>query len=90
MELSDKNIREKNFHDELQSGKQRFENNFYKALFNLSEDFFSLLKNRCKDKVVLDFGCGIGSSANRVVKHDPKRLDGIDISSVSIEKAKKM
>ena len=89
MGLSDKNIREKNFHDKLQSGKQRFENNFYKALFNLSEDFFSLLKNRCKDKVVLDFGCGIGSSASRVIKNDPRRLNGIDISSVSIEKAKK-
>jgi len=43
MGLSDKNIREKNFHDKLQSGKQRFENKFYKALFNLSEDLITIL-----------------------------------------------
>ena len=41
MKLTDKNIREKEFHNKLQSkSKARFENIFYKAIMNSSEDFF--------------------------------------------------
>ena len=39
MQLSEKNIREKKFHNELQSkSKGRFENVFYKAIYNCNED----------------------------------------------------
>tara|TARA_B100000965_G_scaffold402649_1_gene429029 strand:+ start:2696 stop:3436 length:741 start_codon:yes stop_codon:yes gene_type:complete len=89
MKLTETNLREKNFHDELQSGKSRYENSFYRALFNLSEDFFLFLKEKCNNKIVLDYGCGIGSSAEKVLLFNPKRLNGIDISNVSIEKAKR-
>ena len=42
MSLTEKNIREKIFHNDLQSKpKGRFENIFYKALYNLTEDFFN-------------------------------------------------
>ena len=45
MSLTEKNIREKIFHNDLQSKtKGRFENIFYKALHNLTEDFFTKLK----------------------------------------------
>ena len=45
MNLSEINIREKDFHNKLQSQKKgRFENIFYKALYNISEDFFDYLK----------------------------------------------
>ena len=45
MSLTEKNIREKIFHNDLQSKpKGRFENIFYKALYNLTEDFFNKLK----------------------------------------------
>ena len=41
MNLTDQNRREKDFHNELQSQpKGRFENIFYKAIFNSNEDFF--------------------------------------------------
>ena len=39
MSLSEKNIREKEFHNKLHSRENaRFENIFYKALFNLFDD----------------------------------------------------
>ena len=41
MTLTEKNIREKEFHNKLQSKKKgRFEAIFYKAIHNLNEDFF--------------------------------------------------
>ena len=89
MSLTEINIREKNFHNDLQSkSKERFENRFYKALFNVSEDFFNFLKNHSKGSEILDYGCGIGSSAQKVVNFNPKKITGIDISEVSINKAK--
>ena len=45
MKLSEENIREKKFHNELQSKQTgRFENIFYKAIYNANEDFFNYLK----------------------------------------------
>ena len=44
MNLTEINIREKKFHDNLQSKKSgRFENIFYKAIYNITEDFFNYL-----------------------------------------------
>ena len=89
MQLSDKNLREKKFHNELQSKtKGRFENIFYKALFNLSEDFFDKLKFFSKNAEILDYGCGAGGSLKKVLNFNPKKVTGIDISEVSIIKAK--
>ena len=46
MSLTEINIREKEFHNELQSKKNgRFENIFYKSIYNINEDFFSILLN---------------------------------------------
>ena len=40
MNLTEVNLREKEFHNKLQSKKKgRFENIFYKALYNMHEDF---------------------------------------------------
>ena len=90
MSLSEKNIREKQFHNALQSQpKERFENIFYKAIYKLNEDFFKYLEKNVKDSAVLDYGCGVGSSIEKVIKYSPKKIFGIDISEVSIEKAKK-
>tara|TARA_A100001011_G_scaffold371053_1_gene427978 strand:- start:659 stop:1402 length:744 start_codon:yes stop_codon:yes gene_type:complete len=88
MELSKQNIREREFHDKLQSSsKGRFENVFYKALYNASTDFFNQIKSNCKEKIVLDFGCGIGEASRKVYDYKPKKLSGIDISEVSVKKA---
>ena len=88
MNLTEKNIREKEFHNKLQSKKSgRFENIFYKAIYNLNEDFFRYLEKNSKNSEILDFGCGVGSSTEKVIKFNPKKITGIDISEVSIQKA---
>ena len=89
MSLTNQNQREKEFHNELQSqSRGRFENIFYKAIFNSNEDFFKFLELNTINSEVLDFGCGIGSSLEKVIKFNPKKITGIDISEVSIRKAK--
>ena len=90
MKLSKENIREKEFHNKLQSSnKKRFENIFYKAIGNINDDFFTFIKNNCKNKSVLDFGCGVGNTAKKISEYYPASICGIDISEVSIEKANK-
>ena len=90
MNLTEINIREKNFHNKLQSkNKGRFENIFYKAIYNSSEDFFTYLEDNAKNSEILDYGCGIGSFIEKVIKYNPKKIIGIDISEISINKAKK-
>ena len=89
MSLTDRNQREKEFHNKLQSqSKGRFENIFYKAIYNSNEDFFKFLELNAINSEVLDFGCGTGSSLEKVIKFNPKKITGIDISEVSILKAK--
>jgi len=88
MKLTDTNIREKDFHNKLQSGAGgRLENIFYKALFNLKKDFFIYLKKNTKNKVVLDYGCGVGVVTEKMTDQKPSRIIGIDISDISINKA---
>ena len=90
MQLTDKNIREKEFHNNLQlKTKGRFENIFYKAIYNSNEDFFDFLKKNSSNSNILDYGCGIGGSLKRVIEFKPKKVTGIDISDISIQKAKK-
>jgi|TARA_B100001059_G_C17762561_1_gene543699 ubiquinone/menaquinone biosynthesis C-methylase UbiE len=90
MELTEKNLREKEFHNKLQAKSSgRFENVFYKAITNAWEDFYNYLKLNIKDAEVLDYGCGIGSVIEKIINFNPKKITGIDISDVSIEKAKK-
>ena len=90
MNLSDQNIREKEFHNKLQSNsKGRFENIFYKAIYNAWEDFFNFLNLNSRNSEILDYGCGVGPIIEKVIKFNPKKITGIDISEVSISKAKK-
>ena len=90
MSLTEINIREKNFHNKLQSkNKGRFENIFYKAIYNSSEDFFTYLEDNTRNSDILDYGCGIGSFTEKIIKYNPKKIIGIDISEISINKAKK-
>ena len=91
MSFTDKNIRERDFHNKLQSkSKGRFEDIFYKAIYNSNEDFFDFLKLNSINSQILDYGCGIGSSLRKVVEFSPKKITGIDISEVSIKKAKEV
>ena len=91
MQLSEENKREIKFHDELQGNdKVRFENRFYKALANMFSDFDSQIEQNCKNKRILDFGCGIGNNLEKVLKYSPKEITAVDISKVSLEKAKRI
>ena len=90
MNLTEKNIREKEFHNKLHSKQDsRFENIFYKALSNLFDDFYDYLKNHIRNKDVLDYGCGVGSITEKVINFEPRSISGIDISDRSISIAKK-
>jgi len=89
MSLTKKNLREKEFHNRLQSKpKERFEGIFYKALYKSTEDFFQFLQTNTVNSEVLDYGCGVGVSLEKVINFHPKKITGIDISEVSIQKAK--
>ena len=88
MNLTEINLREKEFHNKLQSkSKGRFENIFYKALYNMYEDFSVYASEKAKNKIVLDYGCGTGSATQKIASLKPSKLFGIDISEVSINKA---
>ena len=91
MTLSDINIREKKFHNELHSsGEGRStQGKFYKALYSLNKDFKKLLKLKVKSVQVLDYGCGSGNFAREVSLFEPKKIIGVDISEEAIKKAKK-
>ena len=89
MSLSEINIREKKFHNQLISaGNQRSENKFYRALYNLYNDFFDHLRNNIRNKNVLDFGCGTGGYAEKAINFHPSNITAIDISEKAIEIAK--
>ena len=51
------------------------------------EDFRSCTSEKAKNKIVLDYGCGIGSVTQKIAELNPSKLFGIDISEVSINKA---
>ncbi len=90
MQLNDKNVREQKFHDELHKNSGvRFENRFYKALKNMFDDFDYEVEKSCKNKEILDYGCGIGHNMEKFLKFSPKKITGVDVSEVSINKAKK-
>lgn len=89
MNLSKKNIREREFYNKFQLEKKtRLEDIFYKALYNLSTDFYNYLKNNTKNKDVLDYGCGEGITTEKVIGYEPKNISGIDISNKSIVNAR--
>ena len=89
MKLTEENIREKDFHNKLQSNsKGRFQNIFYKAITNAWYDFYEYLNTNVKNLSVLDYGCGVGPVIEKVLKYNPKKITGIDISDVSIAKAR--
>ena len=89
MSLTKTNIREKEFHNKLHSsGIPRSQDKYYKALYNLYEDFLIFLENNSQDKNILDFGCGNGVYSEKVINFNPSKLTAIDISEEAIEAAK--
>ena len=91
MNLSDINQREKKFHNQLHlsGGEDRTnQNKYYKALYTLQKDFLKTLKIETNSKDVLDYGCGVGNFAKKVVDFNPRKILAVDISEEAIKKAK--
>ena len=88
MSLTDINIREKEFHNNLQKLKEDLKIFSINLSIILMKIFFHITK-KADQSQILDFGCGTGVFVERTIKYKPKKIVGIDISEVSIDKAKK-
>ena len=91
MSLSDINKRERKFHNQLHlsdSEDRANQNKYYKALHALQKDFLKDLKFETNSKDVLDYGCGSGNFAKKVLNFKPKKITAVDISEEAIKKAK--
>lgn len=75
----------------LKDSKAYYENNDYYEIFSIAEDgenkVANYLKDICKDKIVLDAGCGTGKFLN-ILEKNSKKYIGIDLSEKQLEKAK--
>ena len=75
----------------LKDSKAYYENNDYYEIFSIAEDgenkVGSYLEEICKDKIVLDAGCGTGKFLN-ILEEKSKKYIGIDLSDKQLEKAK--
>jgi len=75
----------------LKDSKAYYEDNDYYEIFSIAEDgenkVSNYLKNICKDKIVLDAGCGTGKFLNILEEYSRKYI-GIDLSEKQLEKAK--
>ena len=75
MNLTVKNLREKEFHNKLQSSsKGRFENIFYKAIGHAWLDYYENLNSLAKNSDILDYGCGTGPTIEKVINYNPKKI----------------
>lgn len=65
--------------------------NFFRGpIVGRMEVALELLGPRIKNKVVLDLGCGLGDLEWAMLKYQPKRIIGIDISGVAVRTAKRI
>ncbi|MFH1181032.1 MAG: methyltransferase domain-containing protein [bacterium] len=51
---------------------------------------YGLLKKRCQDKIVLDYGCGNGVHALAIAKMGARKVMAIDLSEKSLEIARRL
>lgn len=75
----------------LKNSKAYYEDNDFYEMFSIAEDaenkVAEYLKDICKDKIVLDAGCGTGKFLN-ILEENSKKYIGIDLSDKQLEKAK--
>jgi len=75
----------------LKDSKAYYENNDYYEIFSIAEDgenkVCSYLEHICKNKIVLDAGCGTGKFLN-VLEEGSQKYIGIDLSEKQLDKAK--
>ena len=81
-------IREKQFHNKLQSNSNgRFENIFYKAIGHAWLDYYDSLNFLSKNSDILDYGCGIGPTIEKVINYKPKKIHKSVIKLIIITNA---
>lgn len=79
---------EKQFFDRrFEFGTRKPLSKFYSVVKNSTECYETFLLSNCYNKKILEYGCGTGSYAFFLAKHDAKVV-GIDISEVAIKLAK--
>jgi SAM-dependent methyltransferase len=62
---------------------------FYHLIENCSRYYRGYLTAHCGGKQVLEYGCGENSVAPLLVDHGVERFDGVDISEVAVEDARR-
>ena len=63
---------------------------FSNSLFARREILLKLIKDKIKNKNIIEIGCGSGLLCNKIISHGAKSYFGIDFSSNAIERAKKI
>jgi SAM-dependent methyltransferase len=83
--------REKEFHDKVfadPSERDQAVGRFYTLTQSVSQDYQQLLLQYSKAARVIEYGCGMGSSAFLLAQNGAELVTGIDISPVAIDIAK--
>lgn len=83
--------REKDFHDKVfsdSSERDKVVGRFYKTTQSVSHKYHSLIIECANKAKVIEYGCGMGSSAFLLSQNGAKLVIGIDISPVAIDIAK--
>ncbi len=79
---------QKEFFDKAyESGVRKTVSKFYTVVKSSRDYYQKLLLSSCRDKSVLEYGCGTGSYAFSLAKHGAKVI-GIDISETAIRLAR--
>ena len=87
--VEDRLNNEREFHNDVFAEERRASvGRFYETIPDARGDYWTTLSEDCRDKVVLEYGCGPGSRAFDLAAMGAHVL-GIDISDVAIEIARK-
>ncbi len=89
MEKASRLEKEQSFHDQRYGGSddERMDvRKHYSVNKHLIARYFEIVSGLCKDKVLLEYGCGRGSGSMQWLKQGA-RVTGIDISSEGIKQA---
>jgi len=86
--------KEKDFHNQSFNQDENEEylgrrKKFYSIDFNIRNTYQNLLLANSPNNTILEYGCGPGSYSFILAQNKAKKVIGIDISEVAIEKAKK-
>ncbi len=87
--MTDRIQKEKDFHNVRFENETRDSlNKYYSISFLIDNHYQNALYNSCKDKRLLEYGCGLGNHSFELAEV-AKEVYSIDISDVAINKAQK-